>query len=62
MAKENAYIDLTGRVAIVTGGGNGIGRGIALRLGNAGADIAIADIDHAAAARVAGEVAASRGD
>ena len=34
--------DLTGRVAIVTGGNGGIGRGIALGLARAGADIAIA--------------------
>jgi 2-dehydro-3-deoxy-D-gluconate 5-dehydrogenase len=34
--------DLSGRVAIVTGGNGGIGRGIALGLARAGADIAIA--------------------
>lgn len=58
MATKNSYIDLSGTVAIVTGGGNGIGRGIALRLGAAGAAVTIADIDHAAAVRVATEVAA----
>ena len=37
--------NLEGKVAFVTGGGSGIGRGIALRLAQDGADICIADID-----------------
>lgn len=36
-------LDLTGKVAVITGGGRGIGRGIGVALARAGADVAIAD-------------------
>lgn len=56
MTTDRSYIDLSGRVAIVTGGGNGIGRGIAHRLTNAGADVMVADIDVESARTVAEEL------
>lgn len=49
---------LKDKVAIVTGGAMGIGRGIVLCMAKEGADIAIADLQAEAAAKVADEVKA----
>jgi len=48
---------LTGKVAIVTGGGHGIGKAYCLGFGRAGACVVSADIDGAAAEQVAAQVA-----
>lgn len=49
--------DLSGKTGLVTGGGRGIGRAIALGLARAGARVVVADIDAGNAAIVAGEIA-----
>ena len=49
---------LKDKVAIVTGGAMGIGKGIVRRLAENGADVAIADVDDEAARRTAEEVGA----
>jgi sorbitol-6-phosphate 2-dehydrogenase len=48
---------LSGRVAIVTGAGQGIGRGIALALARAGADVIVNDVVRDTAERTANELA-----
>jgi 3-oxoacyl-[acyl-carrier protein] reductase len=47
---------LKDKVAIVTGGGHGIGKAYCLGFGGAGARVVVADIDEPAAAKVAKEV------
>ena len=51
-------MDLTDKVAIVTGAGQGIGRAIALRLAGAGATVAIAEMNREVGEAVANEIEA----
>jgi NAD(P)-dependent dehydrogenase (short-subunit alcohol dehydrogenase family) len=54
-------IDLAGQVAVVTGGGSGIGEAISKTLARAGASVGIADLSAESAERVAKEIAADGG-
>ena len=49
-------MDLNGKVAVVTGAGQGIGRAIALRLAAAGASIALVDLNLSAVEEVSQEI------
>jgi 3-oxoacyl-[acyl-carrier protein] reductase len=48
--------DLTGRVALITGGAGGIGRAVARSFGDAGASIVLGDIDGDASTEAAAEL------
>ncbi len=50
------FADLSGKVALVTGGGQGLGLGIVLKMAEQGADIAIADLNEENAADAARQV------
>jgi len=52
-------IDLSGRVAFVTGGARGIGRGICLVLAEQGADVVVADLNLDGASSVAEEISST---
>ena len=59
---EAAPFMLTGQGAVVSGGGAGIGRAIALRFAGAGASVLVSDLKLAAAETVAEEIAAAGGE
>src|SRR5260370_37209014 len=50
---ENDFFSLKGQIAAVTGGGQGIGEGIARRLHSAGARVAVLDLNENSAKSVA---------
>jgi NAD(P)-dependent dehydrogenase (short-subunit alcohol dehydrogenase family) len=57
----NGTVDLTGRVAVVTGGGRGLGLAYARALAGAGASVVVNDADPDAAASAVDAIAASGG-
>lgn len=52
-SKSEANINLSGKLAVVTGAGRGIGAAIAAAFAGAGADLVIADIDEDSARKIA---------
>ena len=53
---------MTGKTALVTGGGSGIGRAICLRLASEGATVRVLDLNADAANKVVGEISAAGGE
>jgi len=61
-AEQQDWLDLSGRVAVVTGAGSGIGAAVANGFAKAGAKVAILDRDGEAAATVAARLVADGGN
>jgi NAD(P)-dependent dehydrogenase (short-subunit alcohol dehydrogenase family) len=55
-------VDLTGKVAVVTGGGRGLGLAYATALARAGASVVVNDVDGAAAEEAAKDIRAAGGE
>jgi NAD(P)-dependent dehydrogenase (short-subunit alcohol dehydrogenase family) len=56
MRMPSVSYDYAGRVAVVTGGASGVGAAVAALLHAAGAEVAVLDLDRAAAARAASTI------
>lgn len=62
MAEHTVYAGFEGRVALVTGGGSGIGEACCVDLARQGCKVVVADIDLAAATRVAESITSTGGE
>ena len=62
LAQLPAGRELTGRIALVTGGASGIGRATARRLADLGAHVVVADLNGDGAREVADEICAAEGE
>jgi NAD(P)-dependent dehydrogenase (short-subunit alcohol dehydrogenase family) len=61
LASANSHFTLAGKVTVVTGGGSGIGRAIALRFASAGSFVRIVDLNLAEAEKVVDEISKAGG-
>lgn len=59
--KAAELLSLAGKVALITAAGSGIGRGIALRLAEMGAEVAVVDIDETRGPETQREISAAGG-